>query len=313
MGVLFSVTLPVFGLILIGFGAGRWRVLGSEATDGLNSFVYYFALPALLLHSVAKAPLAEIFNWSYLGAVAAGIAITVALTVILSKTLYGDGLSVLSVRAVSAAFANTGYVGIPLAITAFGQAAAVPAIMATVINSVVIGVAAAMIELDRRQSGVGPLASVARTLTTNPLVLAVVIGGGIAVSGLAVPGALATFLDLLGAAAGPCALFALGLFAAQQQGKDGKFADTLVLSAIKLLVHPAVTWVLATMVFDLDGFSTAVAVTMSALPTGALVFVLAQRYQVFVRRSSSVILLTTALSVVTVTVVLALLGTVATP
>lgn len=313
MGVLFSVTIPVFGLILCGFGAGRLRLLSGGATDGLNGFVYYFALPALLAHLVAKAPLAEIFDWSYLGAVSGGIAITIALTVLLSKTVYGDGLSVLTVRAMSGAFANTGYVGIPLAITAFGQVAALPAILATVINSTTIGIAAAMIELDRRESGIGPLASVARTLATNPLVLSVVIGGVVAVSGLTVPEAIGTFLDLLGAAAGPCALFALGLFVAQQRGKDGKISDTMVLTAIKLLVHPAITWLLATMVFDLDELSTAIAVTMAALPTGALAFVLAQRYQVFVRQASSVILLTTVLSLATVTLVLNLLGDVGVP
>ncbi|MHA1565787.1 MAG: AEC family transporter [Alphaproteobacteria bacterium] len=310
MSILFSVTLPVFGLILCGFIAGRIRVLGDAATDGLNGFVYYFALPALLLHSVAKAPLTEIFDWRYLGAVFGGLVITLAITALLSKTFYGDGLSVLTLRAVSAAFANTGYVGIPLAITAFGQVAAVPAIMATVINSMVIGLAAAMIELDQRKSGIGPLASVGRTLATNPLILAVVIGGGVAFSGTAVPQAIGTFLDLLGAAAGPCALFALGLFASQQRSKDGRFADTMVLTALKLIVHPAVTWGLAILVFGLNEMSTAIAVTMAALPTGALVFVLAQRYQVFVRRASSTILLTTVVSLITVTVVLNLLGSV---
>ena len=308
MGILFSVTLPVFGLILCGFIAGRMRVLGGAATDGLNGFVYYFALPALLLHSVAKAPVTEIFDWGYLGAVAGGLAMTVALAALLAKIVYGDRLSVLTLRAVSAAFANTGYVGIPLAITAFGEVAALPAIMATVINSMVIGLAAAMIELDQRKSGIGPLASVGRTLATNPLILSVVIGGGVAVSGFAVPQAMATFLDLLGAAAGPCALFALGLFASQQRGGDGRFGDIAVLTALKLLVHPAVTWGLAILVFGLNEMSTAIAVTMAALPTGTLVFVLAQRYQVFVRRTSSTILLSTVLSLVTVTVVLNLVG-----
>ena len=313
MGVLFAVTLPVFGLILCGLAAGRMKVLGSAATEGLNGFVYYFALPALLFHSVARAPLADIFDWGYLGTIAAGIAVTIAIAAALSRLIYGDRLSVATLRAISASFANTGYVGIPLAITAFGEAAALPAIMATVINSLVIGLAAAMVELDQRQSGVGPLASVGRTLVTNPLVLSVVGGGVIAVSGLAVPLPIATFLDLLGAAAGPCALFALGLFVSQQRGGDGKSGDTVILTVLKLVVHPAATWALAVLVFGLSARSTAIAVTMAALPTGALVFVLAQRYQVFVRRASSTILLTTLLSLVTVTLVLILVGDLAAP
>ena len=47
MQAIFNVAFPIFGVILTGYLAGRWRILGGEATTGLNAFVSYFALPVL--------------------------------------------------------------------------------------------------------------------------------------------------------------------------------------------------------------------------------------------------------------------------
>ena len=69
----------------------------------------------------------------------------------------------------------------------------------------------------------------------------------------------------------------------------------------KLLVHPAITWWLAYHVFELEGILPAIAVIQAALPSGVPVFVLAQHYKTFVSRSSAAIVVSTALSVLTLT------------
>jgi predicted permease len=53
---IFNVALPIFGVILAGFLAGRWRILGPEATTALNAFVSYFALPVLFFGTLARTP-----------------------------------------------------------------------------------------------------------------------------------------------------------------------------------------------------------------------------------------------------------------
>lgn len=74
------------------------------------------------------------------------------------------------------------------------------------------------------------------------------------------------------------------------------------------MVQPAITWLLAIPLLHLEPFWAASAVLLSSLPTAALVFTLAQQYDVYVERASSAILVTTVLSVLTVSLILVLLG-----
>jgi malonate transporter and related proteins len=138
MEALLTISFPVFGLILCGYLAARFRVLGKEDSEALNLYVYYFALPALLFAFVARAPLERIFCWEFLAAWGGSLALMFLVTAFLGRFVYRDGLAVLTMRAMNALFANTGHMGIPLAITAFGKKAGLPAIMATVYMRVVM-------------------------------------------------------------------------------------------------------------------------------------------------------------------------------
>jgi predicted permease len=308
--LILNVSFPVFGLILCGWLAARLGVLGQQSTEALNGFVYYFALPALLFIFVARAPVERVFYAPFLAAFGGGYVITFGLAWLLFRRLYPERLAVRAMRTSNTTFANTGYMGIPLASTAFGDAAVLPAIMATVFVSVVmINVAIALIELDvaREAGGTRILRDVGLSLAKNPFVITVLLAVVFPLAGWTVPAPVAKFCDLLGSAAGPCALFALGMFVATQSLRTG-IGEAALISAIKLLLQPLVTWLLVTYVFELEPVWAVTTVLVSALPMGATCFVLAQRYDVLVNRTSSATVLSTALSVVTVTLLLAWLG-----
>ena len=57
-----NVALPIFGVILAGYLAGRWRILGGEATTALNAFVSYFALPVLFFGTLARTPVGAVLD-----------------------------------------------------------------------------------------------------------------------------------------------------------------------------------------------------------------------------------------------------------
>ena len=309
MNTLLNVTLPVFGVIACGYLAAKLKILGPQSSEALNAFVYYFALPAILFIFVARAPVDRIFYWPFLAAWGGGLAFTFGFLALVSHFFYRDRLAVLTLRSMNGVFANTGYMGIPLVMAAYGDAAALPAIMATVFLSVVcVSVMVALIEFDlRRDTGAVNIArDVGLALVKNPLILPVAVGIMIPLLDLKLPASVALFFDLLGNAAGPCALFALGMFAAGQSLRAG-MAETGVITLVKLLLHPLVTWVLATRVFEMDHLWAVVTVIMASLPTGASCFVFAQRYQVFVARTSSATLASTVLSVVTVSILIAIM------
>jgi predicted permease len=112
-----------------------------------------------------------------------------------------------------------------------------------------------------------------------------------------------------GAAAGPCALFAIGLFLSTRSlatlagGKKSIEVGWLVI--VKLIVQPLATWVLAGY-FGLSPFMTAASVILAALPSAALCFVLAQQYKLYVERASATILVSTVLSAGTISAVMIL-------
>src|SRR5262249_21806843 len=121
--LIFSSVVPVFGLVLCGWIAGRTGLVGVESSDALNQFVYYFALPAMLFGAVARGSIEQILNGPFLGGVVLATLICAAAGFAVSAWLSGGTPQEHSLRALNASFSNTGYLGIPLVTVAYGQAA----------------------------------------------------------------------------------------------------------------------------------------------------------------------------------------------
>ena len=310
MEAVVNVVLPVFGIILAGYLAGVYRVLGQASSEALNPFVFYVALPVLLFHSLAGVEAARALNGPFLLAYGAGQAITMALAMAFACVVYKARLADASVFGLTALFGNTGYLGIPLAALAFGVAGALPAIVATAFQSAVfIGLAAALIEIDlgRRSQTSAGMASIVRhallAVLRNPLFVAPALGIAWSLIGLPLPGPVDTFCRILGSAAGPAALFSIGLFLVGKPfGENVK--PVTALSVFKLLLHPLITAFLCFRVFDVDPLWAKIAVLMAALPAGANCFVLARHYGIAVERTSAAILATTVASVVTLAAIM---------
>lgn len=303
MEPIFNVVLPVFAIILTGYACGRLGVLGPASSEAINKFVYFVALPVLLFYSMARVDPAEIFNWPYLGAFAGGSIITTIIAIIFARFVFKIRLAEQSMYGMIAIFGNTGYMGIPLAIIAFGEAGALPAIVATVFQAaVMIPIYAVLIEADiRGERSIKAAIEVTKSLAKNPLIVASFAGILWSLTGIQLPTPVANFSSILSAAAGPSALFAIGLFMVGKPLFHG-FAETSSVTFIKLFIHPAITWVLFMFVFDVEPLWQAVGMLMAALPAGALCFVVAQNYNIYVQRTSASILVSTIVAVLTLSV-----------
>lgn len=301
MQALIDVSIPVFGIILAGYLAGRFKLLGQDSTAALNGFVYFIALPALFVSSTSQAPVAEVLDWRLLAVIGGGYIVTALPVAILARILFSKRIGEVGLHSAAAVFANTGYMGIPLVLTAFGAAATNAMIAAVLANLfIVLGIASAVMEVDRT-GATGPrvVVDAVRGLIRSPLLWACAVGMVLSAIQVSIPGPALKFLDLLGAAAGPCALFAMGLFLVGQSVRRGAGEVTWI-TVVKLVVHPVATWLIAHYLIPLDPLEEAVAVIMAALPTGGLIFVLAQRYGVYVQRATAAILVSTIVSIATV-------------
>ncbi len=308
MEPVFNVVLPVFAIILAGYLSGRAGVLGDQSTDALNSFVYWVALPVLLFHAMASVDSSKIFDWRYIGAYIGSVSVVFIFGFVVAKVLFRASASEGSLFAMTAIFSNTGYMGIPLSIVAFGDSGALPAVIATVSQTILyLAIPVCVIEMT---SGAGrglakALKGTMAALLKNPMIVAPVLGILYSLTGLPVPKPIGAFSTVLGAAAAPCALFAMGLFLVGKPIRKGK-AEISAMVFIKLLIHPLAAWWLATHVFEVRDDWVRILLLMAALPTGATVFVLAQRYDLYVQRTSTATLFSTVLAVVTVSILFGL-------
>ncbi len=305
-----SAVIPVFGLVLCGYLAGRFGIVGAESSDALNQFVYYFALPAMLFAAVARGSLAQILNWPFLAVIVAGTLLCAALGFLVSAfASHGNGHEN-TMRALNASFSNTGYLGIPLVTVAYGETAALPVAMATVATNVMLfAVGIVLLELfdDKHGSHGAGIALALAGVLKSPLIWPIGLAIALVAAGLSLPAPLVRFTDLLAGSAGPAALFALGVFVSRQSLGEGMAAGWPSV-VLKLVVHPVIMAALVYHLVALEPLWAKVAVVGASLPLGASAFVLAQRYKVLELETSCGAVLSTALSVLTVSVVMAALA-----
>ena len=301
-----GAVLPVFGLIACGYLAGRFRIVTQASSVALNQFVYAFALPAMLFVAVYRGSLQEILSGGFILAVIVATLGT-ALTGFVLSAAQGATPAENTMRALNASFANTGYLGIPLVTVAYGERAALPAALATVAtNFVSFALAIVCLELfvNPRPGGVR---RALRGVMMSPLIWPIALAILLVSLNVKVPLPVERFAALLAAAAGPCALFAIGLFVSQLSIRAGAAASWQT-SVLKLALHPLLMALLVYYVFAVDPLWAKIAIVCAALPLGATAFVLAQRYGLLEAETSTGAVVSTAASLLTVSIVMALLA-----
>jgi predicted permease len=308
----FLTVLPIFGLILAGWAVRRIGALGEAATAEINRFVVYLALPALLFDVVVSAKPEDIWQPGFFAAFFLGCGAVFAGALGLSlwrKRPLADA----AIAGLNVGYANTGFMGFPVALAALGPSAQAPALLAVLATvSGIFALALVLVEIGQ-QTGGRPARvafNVAKALARNPLIVAPLLGGVLLALRLHPPGPVETMLRMLAAAASPCALICLGLFLAEK--RPAKASDTpaaAALVATKLIAHPLITWALAVFVFRLPASLAHAAALMSGLPTGTGPFMVAEFYKREATVTARVVLISTVLSVATLTALIAAIGT----
>lgn len=303
MQALFDIVLPVFAIVASGYLCGKRNLLGPESSEALNAFVYWVALPALLFSAMARVDLAQVYNIPFMAAFTGALVATWVITSVVGRMLFRLTPAEAALHGLNGAYPNSGFMGIPLAIAAFGEEAALPAIVATVISVLSVALAVVPIEIARQEKSniLRLFRHVLTALFRNPMIVAPFAGLFWAWTGLGLPASVNTYLDILGAAAGPCALFSIGLFLVGKPLTEGSL-EVGAMTFSKLVLHPLLTAAALFLLFPTDPLWTIVAILSAALPIGSGPFVLAQAQGIYVRRTSTVMLVTTVLSVATISV-----------
>lgn len=310
MDAVINAALPLFALILAGYLAGAYALFDAGATDTLNRFAFYFALPALIFAAMSKVTPGQLGEVGFAAAVGGGIAITYALGFAIAR-LRGLPLADGSLYALDGCYGNTGFMGVPLCLLVFGPESLPAAVISMLFTACVLflfGIMMIEAGLQKHAGAQGVGVRVARALLRNPLFVAPIAGLMIGLTGLALPVPVERFASLLGAAASPCALFCIGLFLAQIRMGRAHVPAIGTLVALKLFVLPAVTAFLALGVFQMPKLWSSAAILLSALPIGSGPFTIAKTYGLDAGATAGAILASHALCVATVSLIIAWLA-----
>jgi predicted permease len=184
MATIAGVALPFFAVLLCGMLAARLRLLDDAGLMGLNAFVFWFALPALLFHKVAATPFERLSDWTlYVGYEGSCLLLY---GIVLAAIRWGTGrtLQEAAICAFAASWGNVGYMGVPLLIAAYGEAAATPSLLAVVLDTLILQSLTILLLESGGAAGRGGLRVVARAVLRNPLILAVFAGAAVATTEL---------------------------------------------------------------------------------------------------------------------------------
>lgn len=306
MSEVITLALPFFGLIFLGYGAGRIGNLPEAGLAWLNFFVVYCALPALFFRLLSETPIDQITNWGFVFGTTFSTYVAFALAFCLGVIVTSGRIREATVQGLLGAYSNIGYMGPGLTLAALGSASTVPtALIFCFDNALLFMLAAFLMAIGGtdKQSMLGLVATALKRLFLHPFILATMAGILAAAMELDLPLALDRLLEFLSSAAAPCALFAMGVTVALRPVKRVP-VELPVLLLIKLVVHPFIVFGVLTWLGGIDPLWIKTAVLMACLPPAANVFVLASQYQSYVERASSAILIGTAVSVFTVTGIL---------
>lgn len=295
--------------MLLGCGyAAVWTgLLSDEAIVNLTRFVFYFALSAMLFDFASDLPVDEIFDRQLVLAYTSASLVVYGLVTLIGR-LRGCGVEESAIEAQCGVIGNIGFLGLPVLVLLFGERAAAPVMLMLSVDLMLFGSLVVAIISANRDGRLSPAVfwTILKGLARNPMILAIVIGLAWSILELPKPAPMAIFLDILGGAATPCALFAIGGSLVAKSAERVSVAGWLSFS--KLVLHPLAVAVAGLWIFEVDRFLAAIMIAASAMPVAGNIYILAQHYGVAPQRVSSSILFSTVFSIATLTLVIGLVA-----
>jgi predicted permease len=310
MQAILAVTIPFFALVLCGYLAGRSGILPENTITGLNLFVLYFALPCMLFRFGASLPVAQVLNPVVIAITLITAAILVFATVVLTRS---DTVSMTdaALGALTVAWPNSGFMGVPLLAALLGPSAAGPVITTLLVDLFFTSSLCIALAQAGSHGGTAPRLDLPRLLRgtlANPLPFAIALGLITSALDLRLLGPADTIVRMLGDAATPVALFTIGTVlwrAGLHVHTRTPMNQYLPLALTKLIVHPVIVLALGVgaikLGLPLTSTTLTILVLAAALPSASSVSLLAERYGADNGRITRVIIASTVLAFVTFT------------
>lgn len=272
----------VFGLVGLGYAAGRAGLLRPQVGDALADFAIVVALPALLFRTMIGIDLDAAAPWALWLAYFSAIPPVWLCAHLAITRVFGRETAAGVVAGIAASFSNLLLLGLPFVLSVFGRPGVeILSLLLAVHLPVMMAASIVLFEWAQRRQGAASapsrvLRDFARNLFSNPLIAGILAGLAWRVAGLPMPALGARFIDAFAGIAGTVALFSMGLGLCKF-GLSGNVKPALALAALKLVLLPAL--VLATsLLLGLPPLAAQVLVVAAAMPTGVNPYLIATRF-----------------------------------
>ena len=301
---IFYKTIPFFALIGLGYSAAIVKFFSAEATTYLTRFVFYFALSAMLFRFSSDLSLGELYDPEFILAyLSASIVVYLLATAV--AMFKNKPSSEAAVEAQCSVIGNVGFLGIPMLAILMGAKAVGFIMIILAVDLIVFGsliILIIVVSKDKKLD-IFLFYRLLIGLLKNPMIVSIICGLLWSASGWSLPGPVSDFIIMLGSAATPGALFAIGASLAQKTAE--KFETAAWLSFCKLILHPLAVCVAVFYVFEVELYAATVMIAAASLPVAGNIFMVAEHYNVAPKRASAAIFLSTVFSIFTVSFTIA--------
>ena len=303
MATVLSISIPFFTIIFLGMFTRAIGFFQRPDARTLSKFAFYVTVPPMLFVNLADKDPAQVLNWGFIWRFELATLVVLLSSAVIAKRLFGLSRSESGIYGLNAAYPNYGYIGIPLGILTFGDAAAVPLAVILFVDSILLFCFAAIAVSSRGAGWISTSAGVLQTMAKNPFLIAITASLVFSASGIEMPRFVDKVLLLLAGAATPVALFALGV-TVFEQSLQSSVGELLGISLYRLILHPLLVALLFLGMPGVDPLWIKIAIMSACLPVAANVFVVADNYGAYGVQSASATLVTTIAASLTVPIYL---------
>ncbi|MCB9958281.1 MAG: AEC family transporter [Rhodospirillaceae bacterium] len=303
-GAIIDIVGPVFLLVAAGYVSVRVKLFPPSGVTGLITFVNTFATPCLLFRAMLTVEFGTTFDPAYLAAFYLSAFVVFAAGVAAARCLFGRRPGESVVIGFAAYFTNTVLLGLPIIHRAYGDEA-LPLIYAIIGLHAPLLMSFGMIAMELARRDAEPLgralATAAKRVATNPLLIGIALGLATNLSGVQLPAVIDDATQMMVLAVMPAALFGLGGALNEYKLQDS-WGQAVVAALLKLVVHPLLVLLAAAFVFHLPWEMTRVAVVTAAMPSGLNVYIFSTFYHRASDVAANTVLIATVIAVATISV-----------
>lgn len=293
----FTALAPIFALAVLGFAVAKLGIISRAASSGLSEFVNTLAIPALLFRTVAEAKTPDVNPFPYWASYFIALFVVWFTADFFVRRSGRQGREA-AVAGFASAQSNTVMVGLPVILSTVGEAGKLPIVILLAVH---LSITMSGVSLLIARGEGGGIQALFRALIGNSVFMAIFAGIAFRLTGLPMPSVATGLLRMVGDTATPCALAAMGMSMATISFGGARLI-IFIISLLKLMLHPALVYLLSVHVFHLSPVYAASAIIFAACPTGIQAFLIAERYKAGVVVASGAIGLSTMLAAFTMTI-----------